>query len=158
MYKDKYILLALLASTMSTYPPQIVIGVLLVEISQSFNIPIGIAGQLRTTISLTALFGSLIVSVISQRYSYRRLLITGLLIIVVSSILSAFSPSFQLLLLVTTITGVGVALTVPMTTTLVGEYYPREERGRVMGLLGMGGGTAFLIGGTVASILADFGG
>jgi DHA1 family putative efflux transporter-like MFS transporter len=143
---------------MSTYPPQIVIGVLLVEISNSLNIPLGLAGQLRTVISITALIGSFLVSIVSRRYSYRKLLITGLLIITISSTLSAFSPNFLTLLVVTILTGTGVALTVPMTTTLVGEYYQGNERGRAMSLLGVGGGVAFLLGGTIASVLSNIGG
>ncbi|MCW4012988.1 MAG: MFS transporter [Candidatus Bathyarchaeota archaeon] len=158
MSKKRLVLSALMASTMSTYPPQIVIGVLLVEISNTFNVPLGIAGQLRTAISITALIGSLLVSAISEKYSYRNLLITGLLLITSSSILSAFSPNFTTLFTITILTGMGVALTVPMTTTLVGEYYTEGERGRVMSLLGVGGGVAFLLGGTIASLLSDYGG
>ena len=158
MTRNRLVLAALMASTMSTYPPQIVIGVLLVEISNSLNIPLGLAGQLRTAISITALVGSLLVSAVSQRYSYRKLLITGLILITSSSILSAFSPNFLILLTITVLTGTGVALTVPMTTTLVGEYYRVNERGRAMSLLGVGGGVAFLLGGTIASVLSDYGG
>jgi predicted MFS family arabinose efflux permease len=158
LVKDRSILPALLVSTLSTYPPQIVTGVLLVEISQSLDTPLGLTGQLRTAISLTALLGSLIVTGLTNRFRYRRLLIVGLFAIALSSFLSAFSPSFLFLLGSIVIAGMGVALTVPMTTTLVGEYYPREERGRIMGLLGMGGGVAFLVGGTVASYIAKYGG
>ena len=156
--KNRLVLAALMASTMSTYPPQIVIGVLLVEIGNSLNIPLGLAGQLRTAISITALISSFLVSIVSQRYSYRKLLITGLLLITGSSIISAFSPNFITLLTITMLTGTGVALTVPMTTTLVGEYYQGNERGRAMSLLGVGGGIAFLLGGTMASVLSDYGG
>ncbi|MBD3206231.1 MFS transporter [Candidatus Bathyarchaeota archaeon] len=158
MTRNRLVLAGLMASTMSTYPPQIVIGVLLVEISNSLNIPLGLAGQLRTVISITALIGSFLVSIVSRRYSYRKLLITGLLIITISSTLSAFSPNFLTLLVVTILTGTGVALTVPMTTTLVGEYYQGNERGRAMSLLGVGGGVAFLLGGTIASVLSNIGG
>lgn len=156
--RDRLVLPALLVSTLSTYPPQIVIGVLLVEISQSLDMPLGVTGQLRTAISLTALLGSLLVTGLTNRFNYRSLLIAGLFAITVSSIISAFSPSFMALLAASIITGIGVSLTVPMTTTLVGEYYPRKERGRIMGLLGVGGGFAFLFGGTVAGFLAQYGG
>ena len=158
MSEKRLVLSALMASTMSTYPPQIVIGVLLVEISNSCNIPLGLAGQLRTAISITALLGSLLVSAISQRYSYRNLLIIGLLLITSSSILSTLSPNFTTLFTITILTGAGAALTVPMTTTLVGEYYPEKERGRIMSLLGVGGGFAFLLGGTIASLISNYGG
>jgi DHA1 family inner membrane transport protein len=156
--RDKLVLPALLVSSLSTYPPQIVTGMLLVEISQSLDTPLGVTGQLRTAISITALLGSLMVTWFTNRYSYRKLLIAGLAAITLSSILSGLSPSFLALLTAAIITGMGVALTVPMTTTLVGEYYPREERGRVMSLLGVGGGVAFLLGGTVTGFLAQYGG
>ncbi|MBD3206187.1 hypothetical protein GF319_07565 [Candidatus Bathyarchaeota archaeon] len=41
--------------------------------------------------------------------------------------------------------GTGVALTVPMTTTLVGEHNQGNERGRAMSFLGVGGGNAFYL-------------
>ena len=156
--KSRMVLPALLVSTLSTYPPQIVTGVLLVEISQSLNTPLGLTGQLRTAISVSALIGSLMVTGLANRYRYRKLLIAGLLAITVSSIVSSLVPSFPALLMACIIAGSGVALTVPMTTTLVGEYYEREEQGRVVSLLGVGGGFGFLIGGTVASLLAQYGG
>ena len=158
MTQKRLVLAALMAGTMSTYPPQIVIGVLLVEISNSLKIPLGLAGQLRTAISITALLGSILVSVVAQRYSYRRLLIAGLLLITSSSILSAFAGDFLTLLAITILAGVGVSLTIPMTTTLVGEYYQGSERGRAMSLLGVGGGVSFLLGGTIASVLSSIGG
>jgi DHA1 family purine base/nucleoside efflux pump-like MFS transporter len=156
--RDRLILPALLVSTLSTYPPLIVTSVLLVEISQTLDTPLGVTGQLRTAISLTALLGSLIVAGLTNRFSYRRILIAGLTAVVVSSIVSAFSPNYTTLLIATLLTGIGIALTTSMTTTLVGEYYPRDERGKIIGLLGVGGGFAFLFGGVVSSSLAQYGG
>jgi len=51
-----------------------------------------------------------------------------------------------------------MAIVVPMTTTLVAEYFPEAEQGRVISLLGMGGGFGFLLGGTIVNQIAEIGG
>lgn len=149
---------ALFVSMMCTTLPVAVLSLLLVEISLSLGTPISLTGQLLTVISITALFGSLMATGLTSRFSYRNLLIAGLAIIAASSIASAFSLSFMVLLGFTVTAGLGIAVATPTTTTLVGEYYQREERGRVMGLIGIAAAASFLVGGVVVGVLAQVGG
>ncbi|MGD0805053.1 MAG: MFS transporter [Candidatus Bathyarchaeia archaeon] len=151
------VLPALLISIASTNPPTAVLSLLLVEISLSLGTPLPLTGQLVTTLNLSALLGSLLVTVLTSRLSYRSLLIAGLAAIAAGSIASAFSTGFTMLLAFTAISGLGIALAIPMTNTLAGEYYPREERGRVISLLGTAAGVPFLVGGVVVSFLAQYG-
>ena len=56
---NSLIMPSLLIVTLSTYQPSIVAAVLLTEISNDLNIPIGIGGQLRTAVSVVAFLGSI---------------------------------------------------------------------------------------------------
>lgn len=156
--RNRLILPSLLVATLSTYPPSIVAAVLLTEISNDLNIPIGIGGQIRTAASVVAFLGSIAMTFIASRYNYKRLLTVGLLVIAVSAVASSLAPSFTTLLLATVLTGAGMAIVVPMTTTLIAEYFPEAEQGRAMSLLGVGGGFGFLLGGIIVAQIAAVGG
>ena len=149
---------SLIIATLSTYPPSIVAAVLLTEISNDLNIPIGIGGQIRTSASIVAFLGSIAMTFIAARYNYKRLLTIGLFVIVSSAVASSMAPSFPVLLLATILTGAGMAIVVPMTTTLIAEYFSESEQGRAMSLLGVGGGFGFLLGGTIVGQIAAIGG
>jgi predicted MFS family arabinose efflux permease len=138
--RNRLILPSLIIATLSTYPPSIVAAVLLTEISKDLGVPIGIGGQIRTSASIVAFLGSIAMTFIASRYNYKRLLTVGLLVIAASAVASSLAPSFTTLLLATVLTGAGMAIVVPMTTTLIAEYFPEAEQGRAMSLLGMGGG------------------
>ena len=155
---NRLILPSLLIATLSTYPPSIVAAVLLTEISNDLNIPVGIGGQIRTTASVVAFLGSIAMTFISSRYNYKRLLTVGLLVIASSAVASSLAPSFTVLILATILTGAGMAIVVPMITTLIAEYYSEAEQGRVISLMGMGGGFGFLLGGTIVGQIAEVGG
>jgi DHA1 family inner membrane transport protein len=156
--RSRLILPSLLIATLSTYPPSIVAAVLLTEISNDLGIPIGIGGQIRTAASIVAFIGSIVMTFISTRYNYKRLLTVGLLVIASSAVASSLAPSFAVLLLSTVLTGSGMAIVVPMTTTLIAEYFPVSEQGRAMSLLGVGGGFGFLLGGTIVGQISEVGG
>ncbi len=155
---NRLILPSLIIATLSTYPPSIVAAVLLTEISKDLGVPIGIGGQIRTSASVVAFLGSIAMTFIASRYNYKRLLTVGLLVIAASAVASSLAPSFTMLLLATVLTGAGMAIVVPMTTTLIAEYFPEAEQGRAMSLLGVGGGFGFLLGGTIVGQIAAIGG
>lgn len=155
---NRLILPSLLIATLSTYPPSIVAAVLLTEISNDLGVPIGIGGQIRTAASMVAFIGSIAMTFIAARYNYKRLLTVGLLVIASSAVASSLAPSFSVLLLSTVLTGAGMAIVVPMTTTLIAEYFPVTEQGRAMSLLGVGGGFGFLLGGAIVGQIAAIGG
>jgi len=156
--RNRLILPSLIIATLSTYPPSIVAAVLLTEISKDLGVPIGIGGQIRTSASVVAFLGSIAMTFIASRYNYKRLLTVGLLVIAASAVASSLAPSFTTLLLATVLTGAGMAIVVPMTTTLIAEYFPEAEQGRAMSLLGVGGGFGFLLGGTIVGQIAVIGG
>lgn len=156
--RNRLVLPSLIIATLSTYPPSIVAAVLLTEISKDLGVPIGIGGQIRTSASIVAFLGSIAMTFIASRYNYKRLLTVGLLVIAASAVASSLAPSFTTLLLATVLTGAGMAIVVPMTTTLIAEYFPEAEQGRAMSLLGVGGGFGFLLGGTIVGQIAAVGG
>ena len=64
----------------------------------------------------------------------RRFFVLGLLVLLLSTLLSSLSPSFPLLLLFRILQGVGSAMVVSTGVALLTSAFPREERGRVLGI------------------------
>jgi predicted MFS family arabinose efflux permease len=161
MDKDKskrFILPCLLISSFSSFSPIMVVSVLLVEISQSFDIPLGYGGQIRLVTNMIAFMGSIIIAELSSRTRHKTILLLGLLGITVSAIGSSLSPNFGILLLFSALSGIGMASVISMTNAMVADYYPEERRSKILGYLGVGGGLGFLAGGIIVSYLSVLGG
>jgi MFS family permease len=154
----RLILPSLLVATFSTYPLVIVISVLLVEISKSFGVPVGLTGMLQATLNGAGLLGSFGMGMLAVKYPPRRLLQMGLLLILAASVGGYLAPTFSFLIINSAVAGLGMVMVIPMANSLVAEYYPVERRSHIMGYMGVAGGFGFLIGGTVVGILTQSGG
>ena len=64
----------------------------------------------------------------------KRFFALGLLVLLLSTLLSSLSPSFALLLLFRILQGMGSAMVVSTGVALLTSFFPREERGRVLGI------------------------
>jgi len=125
-----------LALSMATGgPPAIALSLLLVDISASFNTSIGVMSQISTISSFMSILMALFMGILSVKYSYKRLLLTGLSLICVSMIGSGLSPSYTFMFLVYSLTGIGYSMVYPMTTTYIARFYPVEKRTDAIGKL-----------------------
>lgn len=138
--------------------PGVLTGLLLFEIGLSFNNSVGVTGQIRTFASVAALFSAIVVSAINVRYNPKHLLMLGVLLVMISSLGCCMANSFIMFLLFYSITGVGLSLVIPMSSTLVAEYYPEEQRVSSIGWLLAGGSLSWVIGAQVITYLSGIGG
>jgi DHA1 family inner membrane transport protein len=142
----------------STMSPGIISGLLLIDISDSFNSSIGIVSQMRTASSFLGIFSALIIGVLSTRYDPKRILIVGLAIIGVVGLGCGLSTSLAIMFLAYSLVGIGNAMTSPMVTTMIGLHLPLERRPSAIGWLTAGGSLAYLIGSPTISYLKTVGG
>lgn len=156
--RSRLTLFSLMVSSFSTYPFIIVTSVLLVEISSGVGVPLGMGGQIRAVYNTSAFIFSFASGVLSSRVSYRRLLLAGLVALLASSLVSGFASGFSMLLAAGALSGLGIALVSPMTTTIVAELYEEPRRSHVIGYLAVAGGSVFLLGGVTAGKLSELGG
>jgi MFS family permease len=82
----------------------------------------------------------------SDRHSRKRVLAFGCWFWAVFTILTALSAGYNDMLLWRAVTGIGLAVIVPTTGSLVTDYFPPEKRGRAFGVLGLTGGMGALFG------------
>ena len=86
-------------------------------------------------ILLSASISSLTSGHVSDRVSRKYAIVTGGLVVVVGTIISAASPNFASLVVARIITGVGVGQAMSVTTVYLVEIAPPELRGRSASLL-----------------------
>jgi EmrB/QacA subfamily drug resistance transporter len=103
--------------------------------------------------SLTAAAGIITAAALGDRLGRRRLFAAGLLLFTVASAACALAPSVAVLVAARAVQGVGAALVVPLSLTILTAAFPAERRGAIVGIWGGLGGLAVaggpLVGGAV---------
>lgn len=148
--------LSLFLSAVVTFIPQLITSLLLIEISQSFGIEVGLAGQVRTIAFITSLVFALLMGILSVRYSHKSLLAIGLFLTSISAVGSFLSPTFTLLLIAYSLSGIAMGIARPMANAMVGSLFTAEQRPRVISYLTVGGASAYLVGSLSISVIRDW--
>jgi len=100
----------------------------------------------------------LFMGLLSVRFRHKSLLMMGLLFMSISALGCGFAPNFDMMLLLYSISGLGIAMVTPMLTTTVGENFPLEKRASAIGWIYAFAALSYVIGAPVISFIAGFGG
>jgi MFS family permease len=82
----------------------------------------------------------------SDRHSRKKVLAFGCWFWGVFTLLTALSYTFIDILIFRAITGIGLAVIIPTTNSLISDYYPPQSRGKAYGWLGLTGVLGTLVG------------
>ena len=145
--EQKKIVPSLIISRTVTSLPTFLAGLLLVDIAFEFGNSVGVTGQIFTVSRFVGIFAALIVGHLSLKYAHKRLLIVGLLFEIVSAIGCYLSQNFEILMIAYVMSSIGYAIIIPMSTTLVREYYQAEQIGDILGKIVAGSTVIGIIGG-----------
>lgn len=149
---------ALAVSRFATTPSSIIMSLILIEIGLAFGLPVGVTGQVGTAGSIAAFVSALLMGMLSVRFKHKSLLMTGLLLLSVAILGRGLASNFILFLMFSVLGGLGGAMVMPMTTTLVAKHLPLHKRASVIGLLMATGAVAYIIGAPVIRFICDVGG
>lgn len=90
--------------------------------------------------------GTPLLAKLSDRFGRRALFSSSVIIFALGSIGVALAPSFGFLLAARAVQGFGAGGIFPVASAVVGEAFPPERRGSILGLIGAVWGIAFIIG------------
>jgi predicted MFS family arabinose efflux permease len=137
----------------------LMLGPLLVELATVFHTSVAVTGQLTAAMAITWALTAFLAGPISDTYGRRRMLLTGLMLMVLGTLSSAMAWNYAALLACRCLTGAGAAMIPPNCFATIADVFSTpEQRGKAMGWLlsASGLGTAFGI--PLVALLADLGG
>lgn len=92
---------------------------------------------------------------LGDRFGRRRMILLGLVGFTVSTIVAAFAPSVQVLVVARTLQAVTGASAIPNGTAMVRAWLPLSRQGRALGAIGAGVGLAAALGPPLGGIVTD---
>lgn len=110
-------------------------------------------GLVTIVFSLCSLTSTALMANLSDRFGRRAIYLMDIAGFALGSLLIARSTSFGALLVGRAIQGLSAGGITPTASAVVGDTFPSEQRGRILGLIGATFGMAFLVGPVVASAL-----
>jgi multidrug resistance protein len=115
-----------------------IIAPLLPEIRTTFGITLTAAGLLVTVFTAGYTLASPFIGSLTDRLGRRAVLYGGLLFFIVFEAISAWAPSFTVLLVGRALTGIAAAAISPTAYTIIGDAVPYRERAHVMSIASLG--------------------
>jgi MFS family permease len=110
-------------------------------------------GLVTIVFSLCSLTSTALMAALSDRFGRRTIYLMDIAGFAIGSLLIARSSTFGMLLVGRAIQGLSAGGITPTASAVVGDTFPAEQRGRILGLIGATFGMAFLFGPILASVL-----
>jgi MFS family permease len=133
-----------------------IIGPVLHPIQHSIAISVKNLGWVYSIYVLFNLVGISFFARLSDIYGRRYIYMINIALFGLGSLLVAFTDSYGILLLGRAIQGFGASGIFPVASAVIGDVFPAEKRGRMLGLIGAVWGIAFLVGPPLAGLMLYF--
>lgn len=124
-------------------------GVLSLVIQTVWGISYGMIGLMETLRTIAQTVSAPFWGYVADRYSRKKVLIFGTGVWGLWTVAVGLVPDFGSMLVIRTISGLGLGCLMPATFSLLGDHYPQSQRGRALGFIGLVG-----LMGTVLGVLA----
>ena len=133
-----------------------IVGPALPSIEASLGVHGQYLGWIFSIYVLMNLIGVSLFARLSDIHGRRNIYMLALTIFGLGSLWVAMSHDFHSLLIGRAIQGFGASGIFPVASALVGDLYPPEKRGQILGIIGAVFGLAFMIGPFIAGILLKY--
>jgi MFS family permease len=124
-------------------------------IQKEFHLSDAQVGLLGTAFLLVYALAALPFGFWGDRGVRRTIVGVGVTIWSVATLLSGFASNYAQLFLSRAVVGIGEASYFPAGTSLVSDYFPKEQRGRVMSIWGSGSAVGIAVGFAGGGLVAD---
>jgi len=106
------------------------------------------------TIALAALL--LPIGAIGDRWGRKHILLAGLTVFALANVGAALSTTVEMLLIARVIAGIGAAMIMPVTLSIITSTFPEEDRARAIGIWSGFAGAGGILGLFVSSFMIDY--
>ncbi len=110
----------------------LIITPILPEISDDLGVRVAVAGLLVTAYAVAGGVAAIFSGPFIDRLGRKPVVVSGMAILTVATVASAFAPSYPLLMVARSVAGLGVACLTPAVFSAVGDLFSYEERGKAM--------------------------
>ena len=133
-----------------------IVGPAIPLIEQTLHISSRESGLIFSSYVLFNLIGISLFARLSDKFGRRNIYIIALSIFAFGSLIVSLIHDFNWLIVGRAIQGFGASGIFPVASALVGDLFPVEKRGRILGLIGAVFGLAFLLGPFIAGFLLSY--
>jgi MFS family permease len=133
-----------------------IVGPALPSIENSLHIGPRFSGWIFSIYVLFNLSGISLFARLSDVYGRRKIYVLALSVFAIGSLWVSLARDFNFLLIGRAIQGFGASGIFPVASAVVGDLFPPERRGRILGLIGAVFGIAFMIGPFMAGVLLHY--
>lgn len=141
-------------SVFSVWLMTVMFQLLLIDIAKTFNIDVGIAGQVASVSALGGIVAGLLTSILSVRFNHKLFLIIGLTATCFSAVGLFFAPTFVIVLILSFGVGTGIAVVTAMAYSFIGDFIQLQKRGRAIGWMVACSTLPYVIGGPLIGLIA----
>jgi predicted MFS family arabinose efflux permease len=156
--RHEQVLSTLFITRFASGTPNIVLSLLLIEISKTFQTSVGVAGQMGTAYSIMGVLAAITMGALSVRFDHKLLLLIGFALFTISALGCGVTPTLLIMTIFYSLSGLAISVINPMTSSLVAEYFSIEKRNAIIGWLVAGGSASYIIGAQIITRIADIGG
>ena len=134
-----------------------VIAGVLPEISRTFHVSIGAAGQLTTAYAITYAIMAPLIAALAAHVPRKRMLLISLGIFGIANAMTAWAPDFGVALASRVLAGIGAAMFAPTATGAAATLVSPERRGRALSIVIAGLTVATALGSPMGAVIGGLG-
>ncbi len=109
-----------------------VISPILPQYAMTFNVPVALTGWAISSYALARVVTDLPAGVFSDKYGRKKVMVTGLATVTVSSVVAGLAPTYLVLILARMLGGLGSALYITSATSWLAQISHGSDRGKMM--------------------------
>ncbi|MEL7671942.1 MFS transporter [Methanobacterium sp.] len=134
-----------------------IVGPVLPAVKSFFAVNDRAVSWIFTIYILFFMIGTPLMAKISDVYGRRNIYIIDIFLFAAGSVITAFSSSFEIMILGRAIQGFGAGGIFPVASAFIGDTFPPEKRGSALGIIGSVFGLSAIFGPILGGLLLNYG-